>query len=79
MNPFELDYRKFELLPQIHQLSTSLSATIKEVFETLEMEGVDVTSSHSIIEPIVNRNFGNTFQYHNGPNKRQLTHKNTSQ
>ena len=35
--------------------------------------------SHSIIEPIVNRNFFNTFQHQNGPNQRQHTHKNNSQ
>ena len=32
-----------------------------------------------MIEPIVNRNFGNTFQHQNGPYQRQHTHKNTSQ
>ena len=30
-----------------------------------------------IIEPIVNRNFGNNFHNHNGPNQIQHIHKNT--
>ena len=34
-----------------------------------------MTSSHSMIETIVNQNFGNTFQHQNGPNKYQHTHK----
>ena len=33
---------------------------------------------HSIINPIVNRNFGNKFHHQNGPNKRQHTNKNAS-
>ena len=32
-----------------------------------------------MIEPIVNRSFGNTLQHHNGTNQHQHTHKNTSQ
>ena len=32
-----------------------------------------------MIEPIVNQNFGNTFQHQNGPNQRQYIQKNTSQ
>ena len=38
-----------------------------------------MTSSYLMIELILNRNFGNTFQYKNGPNQHQPTHKNTSQ
>ena len=33
----------------------------------------------SMIEPIVNQNFGNTFQHQNGPNQRKKIHKDTSQ
>ena len=36
MNKFELDYRKFERLPQIQQLSTTFNSAIEEVFGTLE-------------------------------------------
>ena len=43
MTPFELDYRNFELLPQSHQLSTTFTSTIEEVFETLETEDIDIT------------------------------------
>ena len=38
-----------------------------------------MSTDHSIIEPIVKRNFGNIFHHWNGPNKRQHIHKNTSQ
>ena len=37
-----------------------------------------MNTSHSMIEPISNRNFGNTFQHQNGRNQSQHTHKNTS-
>ena len=73
--PFELDYRKFEHLPQIHQLSTTFTYTTEEVFETLQKVDIDTISSHSTIEAIVNRNFVNTFQHQNVPNQRQHTHK----
>ena len=35
MTIFELNYRMFELLPQIHQLSTTSTYKIEELFETL--------------------------------------------
>ena len=79
MTPFALDYRKFECIPQIQQLSITSNLTIEEVFETLETAYIDMNSSRSTIEPIINRNCGNTFQHHNGTNHRQHTHKNTSQ
>ena len=66
--PYELDYRKFECLPQIYQLSTTCTSTIEEVFETLETAYIDMASSHSMIEPIINWNLGNIFQHQNGPN-----------
>ena len=65
MTPFELDYIKFERLPQIHQLSTTFTPTIEEVFETLDISDIGMTSPHSIIKPIVNKNFGNKFQHQN--------------
>ena len=49
------------------------------VFETLETADIDISTAHSVIEPIANRNFGNTFHHQNGPNQRQHIHKNTSQ
>ena len=79
MTPFGLYYGNFECLPQSQKLSTTFNPTIEEVFETLETSDIDMTSSPSMIEPIVNRNFGNKFQHQNGPNQRQHTHKNTSQ
>ena len=79
MAPFELDYRRFERLPQIHKIFTIFTSTIEEVFETLETADLDIPTSHSIIEPTVNRNFDNTFQHHNGPNQRQHIQKYTLQ
>ena len=35
--------------------------------------------SHSMIEPIVNKNFRNSFKHQNGPNQNQHTNKNSSQ
>ena len=78
MTTFELDYIKSESLPQRHQLSTIFNSTIEEVFETLEAEDVDMSTVHYMIETIVNRDFGNQFQHHNGPNQRQQIHKSTS-
>ena len=68
MTTFELDYRKFELPTYRNQLPTLLQATIEEVFENLETLDVDMSTSHSNIEPIFNRNFGNTFHHQNGKN-----------
>ena len=79
MTPFELDYRKFEYHSQSQKLSMTFTPIIEEVFKTLETADIDMTPSHSMIEPIVNRNFGNTLQYQNGPNQLQHTHKITSQ
>ena len=47
MITFELEYRKFELNPQRHQLSTTFQLTIEEVFGTLEIEDVYTTTAHS--------------------------------
>ena len=38
-----------------------------------------MSTAHSMIEPIVNRYFGNIFHHHNGPNQRKNIHKNISQ
>ena len=71
MTNFELCYRNFEFLTQRHQPSTIFQSTIEEVFETLETPYVDMSTSHSMIEPTVNKKFGNTYNHQNGPNKRQ--------
>ena len=78
MTPYELRYKKLEYIPQIHQLSTTFISTIEEVFENLDTVEIGMTSSNSIIEPIVNSNFGNKFQHQNGKNQHQHIHKNTS-
>ena len=38
-----------------------------------------MTTSHSMIRTIVNRDFGNTFHHQNGPNQLQHIYKNTGQ
>ena len=53
---FEIEYRTFELNPQRQQLSTTFQFTIEEVFETLEKGYVNMTTFHSVIDPIVNVN-----------------------
>ena len=72
---FELYYRNFEPLPQIHQISTILNSKIEEVFETPETADVETSTAHYMIESIVNPNFGNKFHHQNGPNQRQNIHK----
>ena len=42
MNHFELDHRNIECLPKIHQLSTTFTPKIEEVFETLETADIDM-------------------------------------
>ena len=61
MTPFGLDYRRFEHQPQILQLSFTLTLNIEDIFEILETEDIVINPSHSIIETIINSNFGNTF------------------
>ena len=61
MTPFELDHRRFKHQPQIQQLPVTFTPKIKEIFERLETSDIDMAPSHSMIEPIVNRNFGNKF------------------
>ena len=79
MTTFELDYRKFELLPQGHQLSTIFNSTIEEVIETLNTSGVEMSTDHYMIKTIINSNFGIAFHHQNGPNQSQHIHKNTSE
>ena len=75
MNSFELQFRRFERQPQRDQLSNIFTPKIEEIFETLETADIEINPSHSMIETIINRNFVNTFQNHNGPNQRQHTYK----
>ena len=54
-----------------------LNLQIKEVFETIETVYVDTTttSSSKMIEPIVKRSFGYTFNNKNILNQRQYIHE----
>ena len=76
---FEPEYRNFEQLPQRYQLSTTFHFTIEEIFGTLETANLDMSKPHSVIDPIVNRKFGNILHRYNGPNQWQHVHKCTSQ
>ena len=78
MTIYEPDDNFFECIPQSHHISTAFTSTIEEVFENIETTDIDMTSSHSMIEPIVNRDFGNQFQHQNGTNQHQHIHKNTN-
>ena len=75
MTILEIDYGKFECIPQRHQLPTLFNSKIEEVFENIETKDEDMSKFHSMIKPIFNRNFGNTFHHHNGPNQRQHINK----
>ena len=81
ISTIELENRQFECNSQRHQLSNTFQFTIEEMFETLETADVYITTANysTLIETIVNRNFGNTFHFHNGPNWQQPLHKHTSQ
>ena len=68
MTSFEVAFRKFERHPQSYQLKHTFVHSKEIIFETLETDDIDMNSYQSMIEPIVNRNFGNTFYHQNGPN-----------
>ena len=52
---------------------------MEQVFETLETADIDMlTTIHpTMVDTIVNRNFGTTFYHPNGQNQRYHTHKYT--
>ena len=79
MTSFEIDFRMFERQPHSDQLSITFTLSMEYIFETLETADVDMNPPHSIIEPIVNRNFENTFHHHNLPNQHKHTSKTSSQ
>ena len=76
---FEIDSRRFERQPQSDQLSIIFTPSMAVIFETLEAAYIEMNPSHSMIETIVNSNFGNTFQHQNATNQHQHTNKNNSQ
>ena len=61
MTLFQQEYRRFERKPQRHKLNNKFSFTMEEVFEGLETSDFEMitTRSSNMIEPILNRNFGN--------------------
>ena len=78
MTSYELEYRRFERQPQINQLYLTFTPKMEERFETLDTADIDMNPYHSIIEPIVNRNFGNTLQISvNTPTKTPVNSTNT--
>ena len=78
---FELDYLKYESKKHRHQLKNTFPFIMEEVFETLETEYVDITTTDSsnMIETVLKRYFFNTFNHHNEPNQNQHIHKHTDQ
>ena len=46
MTPFGIDYRKFERIKKLQQLSITFTPTTEEVFETLDTEDIYTISSH---------------------------------
>ena len=79
MTSFELYVRRFERQPQSNQLSIILFPSMELIFETLETADIDMSPYHSMIEPIFNSKFVNTFHHQNVPNNCQHTNKNFSQ
>ena len=81
MTLFDIEYRKFEHKPQIHQLNDKFSFKMEELFETLETVGFEMTKTRSsnMIESIVNRNSAKAFNRHNDPNQCLNVHKHTCQ
>ena len=75
MSTFEIDYRRFERLPQIQYISNTLHFKMEEVVETLYTPDVDISTANSMIDTIVNINFGNIFHHQNGPNQHQHVYK----
>ena len=75
MTSFEIEFGKFERQPLSDQLSNIFTPITEEIFGTIETADIDMNPSHSMVESVVNRNFGNKFQNQNGPNQRQHTHK----
>ena len=64
---FQIALRQFERSPQSDQLKYTFDQPIELIFEAMETDDISMTPSWSIIDPIVNRNFGNTFHNQNGP------------
>ena len=69
----------FEHQTQSQQLSLTFTLKIEEIFEALETVDIYMTPSDSMIKPIANRNFGNTYHHKNGPNQCEYTHQKNSQ
>ena len=81
MTIFELDYRKFECDPQRHHLYTTFIFASEELFETLEIDFLGMTTAYfpTIVKPIVSRKFGNNFYHQNVPNQSQHYRKHRGQ
>ena len=79
MTSFELNFSRFERYPQSEQISITFTSSMELIFETIEIVDIGMNQHNSIIEPIVNRNFGYKFHHQNRPNQRQHISKNSSQ
>ena len=79
MTSFGVSFRQFEREPQRDQLKQTFNNSIELIFKTMETYDIDINTSQSTIDLIVNRNCGNKFHHQNGTNQRQHNNKNFSQ
>ena len=63
MTSFYIGVRLLERQPQKYQLSIIFTTPMEIILETLETLYIDMNPSHSMIEPIVNNNFGNKLKH----------------
>ena len=73
---FEVDFRRFERQPQSDQLSIIFTPLMELILEPLDTVDIYINPYHLMIEPIVESNFENTFQYQNAPDQRQKNQQN---
>ena len=76
MNSFQLDFIRFERHPQSYQLYIIFNPSMELILENTQTADIDMNPYHSMIEHIINRNFGNKLHHQNGQNQRQHTNKN---
>ena len=79
MTSFEIPFRLFECHPQSYQLKHTFIHSIELIFKHMDIVDIDMNPYQLMIDPIVNRNFGNTFHHQNGPNQRQRTSRKSRQ
>ena len=79
MTSFEQYFRWFERPQQSNQLYDIFLPSMEYIFYNLKTADIEINTSHSMIELIVNRNFVDTFHHNNVPNQHQRTNQNVGQ